>query len=260
MSSSTVPEQRWHARSEKPIAAKAQGLSVPSRPCFYGRLSFAPDGSVEKVERQEADGRSMGERLGWPPFCCVYVDNSRSAWQRNRNRPDWDRMLATMDATEAHLVPGDSKADHVHDGIMVYHGDRLIRQPYDLELLLNLADQRHVPLASVSGVRNLASPDDRFILRIEAAQACRQSDDTSRRVRRGLLANAQKGRMKWGGVRTFGWGVPTGEVRKVIDQKTGEIIEKPVIDMNKVVDDEIKYLRECGLLVLAGLSGRGALA
>jgi site-specific DNA recombinase len=251
---------RWSTGGQVPETFRpARRPGIPTRPCLYTRLSYSPDGSVEKVERQEADGRAMGARLGWPEFCCVYVDNSRSAWQRNRKRPDWDRMLVTMDASGAMLIPGDPKADHVHDGIMTYHGDRLIRQPYDLELLLNIADTRQIPLASVSGVRDLSSPDDRFILRIEAAQACRASDDTSRRVKRGRLATAQRGRMRPGGRRTFGWGLPTGEKRKVIDPTTDEVREVEVLDYDAVVPEEIKYLKQCGELALAGMSVRSAL-
>lgn len=234
-------------------------MVIPRRPCLYTRLSYAPDGSVEKVEQQEEDGRAMGARLTWPDFCCVYVDNSASAWQRNRKRPDWERMLLTLDADSGRLVPAEPKANHHHDGIMVYHGDRLIRQPYDLELLLNIADTRRIPLASVSGVRDLSSPDDRFILRIEAAQACRASDDTSRRVKRGRLATAQRGRMRPGGKRTFGWGALTGEMRKVIDPKTGDVREVPVRDKDQTIEEELKILRECGELVLAGLSEKNAL-
>ncbi|MFJ8153871.1 recombinase family protein [Streptomyces sp. NPDC094468] len=235
-------------------------MVIPKRPCLYTRLSYAPDGSVEKVERQEEDGRAMGGRLNWPEFCCVYVDNSASAWQRNRKRPDWERMLLTLDMDSGRLVPTDPKASHHHDGIMVYHGDRLIRQPYDLELLLNIADTRRIPLASVSGVRDLSNSDDRFILRIEAAQACRASDDTSRRVKRGRLATARKGRMRPGGKRTFGWGALTGEMRKVLDPATGDVREIPVRDKDQTIEDELKYLRECGELVLAGLSERNALS
>ncbi|MFK0172678.1 recombinase family protein [Streptomyces sp. NPDC090306] len=235
-------------------------MMIPKAWCLYTRLSYAPDGSVEKVERQEADGRERGRALGWPEPCCVYRDNSRSAWQRNRKRPDWDKMLRTVDASGALLVPGTAKADHVHDGIMTYHGDRLIRQPYDLEVLLNLAWGRDFPLASVTGIRDLANADDRFILRIEAAQACRASDDTSRRVKRGRLATATKGGMRPGGKRTFGWGVPTGETRKVIDRETDEVRVVEIVDSDAVVDEEIRLIRECAELVLAGLSLRAALA
>ncbi|MFF0597830.1 recombinase family protein [Streptomyces antibioticus] len=252
--------QRWKIGADVVRdAGPARRAGIPTRPCLYTRLSYSPEGSVEKVERQETDGRAMGRRLGWPDFCCVYVDNSRSAWQRNRKRPDWDRMLVTMDASGALLVPGDPKADHVHDGIMTYHGDRLIRQPYDLELLLSLADSRRVPLASVSGVRDLSNPDDRYILRIEAAAACRSSDDTSRRVKRGRLSTAQKGRMRPGGRRTFGWGLPTGEIRRRIDPETDEVVEFEVLDYDAVIPDEIKFLKECGWLVLGGMSVGNAL-
>ncbi|MUL39592.1 hypothetical protein FZ103_00085 [Streptomonospora sp. PA3] len=166
---------------------------TPQRAGIYCRLSYAPDGSEEKVERQEADSRELAARLGWPVSDAhVYRDNSRSAWQRNRKRPGWDRMLAALEA------------GHI-DAIIVYHGDRLIRQPYDLEKLIGITDSRGIRIASVSGTRDLDNPDDRFILRIEAAQACRESDNTSRRMRRAIAARAAKGRPSAGGKRPFGF-------------------------------------------------------
>lgn len=237
---------------------------VPKRPCLYTRLSYAPDGSLEKCERQEELGREYGHRLHWPDFCCVYVDNSRSAWQRNRKRPDWDRMLLTLDQDSGKLIAGDPKADHHHDGIMTYHGDRLIRQPFDLELLLNITDQRHIPLASVSGVRDLSNADDRFILRIEAAQACREVDNTSRRVKIGIKSRMTgKGgqipaRSSPGGRRAFGWGAPTGHMRLKRDRKTGEECLVPVLDNDKFVPEEIALLKEVAERILAGLNKSAA--
>lgn len=174
---------------------------LAERAAIYCRLSWAPDGSVEKVERQEEDCRALADRLGWtissaqlqadsPPG--VLRDNSRSAWKRNRKRPGWDALLAAID-------------EGAVDSVIVYHGDRLMRQPYDLETLIQLVDQRGLPIASPSGVRDLASADDRFILRIEVAQACRSSDDTSRRVKRGWAARARKGLAIGGGRRAFGF-------------------------------------------------------
>jgi site-specific DNA recombinase len=160
---------------------------------IYCRLSYAPDGSLEKVERQEADCRQLADRLAWPVSeAHIFCDNSRSAWQRNRRRPGWDAMLAAIERREI-------------DSIIVYHGDRLIRQPYDLEKLIGIADSKGVRLASVSGTRDLDNPDDRYILRIEAAGSCRASDDTSRRVRRGWAARAQQGLPVGGGKRAFGF-------------------------------------------------------
>lgn len=219
---------------------------VPERPCLYCRLSYAPDGSTEAVDRQEADGREMGARLRWPDFCCVYVDNSRSAWQRNRRRPDWDRMLTSLNP----------QSGHRHDGIMTYHGDRLIRQPYDLELLLNIADARQIPLGSVSGVRDLSNPDDRFVLRIEAAQACRESDNISRRVTRSLAARREQGLTQVGGNRPFGYGVEIG-VRQRTDRETGQPADVPVHDTNQIVPGEAALLEEAVRRLLAGQSQSG---
>lgn len=163
------------------------------RAAVYCRLSWAPDGSLEKVDRQEEDCHALAKRIAWNiDQRHIYQDNNASAWKRNRKRPGWDAMLAAVEAGEV-------------DSIIVYHGDRLVRQPWDLEHLLRLSDERHVELASVSGIRNLGSADDRFILRIEVAQACKASDDTSRRVKRGWRARAEKGLPVGGGKRPFGF-------------------------------------------------------
>lgn len=209
---------------------------IPKNAGIYCRLSYAPDGSLEKVDRQEADCRSLAARLGWA-VRDVYPDNSRSAWKRDRKRPEWERMLEDLEAGKL-------------DGILVYHGDRLIRQPWDLELLLKLADDRRVPLASPSGTRDLNNEDDRYILRIEVAQACRASADTSRRVNRANEARAKAGRPTRGGYRPFGYGVPTG--------KTG-VTGKPLHDLTQQVESEVAIAREAVARLLAGQSQGGVI-
>lgn len=144
-----------------------------------------------KVERQEEDCRALCDRLGWD-VAEVFVDPNRSAWLRNRKRPGWDAMLQDIGAGR-------------FDAIVVYHGDRLIRQPWDLEMLLRIADEKAIRLASPTGTRNLDSPDDRYILRIEAAQACRESDNTSRRAKRAHEALAAQGVPRKGGKRPYGF-------------------------------------------------------
>lgn len=216
----------------------------PRRAGIYCRLSYAPDGSLEKVEQQEDDCRELGERLHWTlSDSHVYVDNSRSAWKRNRKRPAWDRMLRDVEAGEI-------------DGLLVYHGDRLIRQPYDLERLLGVADSRGVRLASPSGTRDLDSPDDRFILRIEAAQACREVDNTSRRVKRAIRARVAKGWTTNGGARPFGYGVQTGATTRV-DPETGTEVEVPVWDLDRLNEAEAPYIPQIAERLLAGQSQGG---
>ncbi|MFJ9379384.1 recombinase family protein [Streptomyces sp. NPDC101455] len=203
----------------------------PKNAAIYCRLSYAPDGSVEKVERQEADCRELAARMDWViSEQHVFVDNSRSAWQRNRKRPRWDGMLAAVEAGEV-------------DGIVVYHGDRMIRQPFDLEKLIGIAEGKRLRISSPSGTRDLDSPDDRFILRIEAAQACRSSDDTSRRVRRGVKSRVAKGLPGRGGKRPYGWGMQTG-TRVVIDKETGTERMVPAIDTTLPIPTEISFIQQ----------------
>lgn len=217
---------------------------TPQRAGVYCRLSYAPDGSVEKVERQESDCRDLAKRLGWAiSEQHVLVDNSRSAWQRNRKRPGWDALLSAVAAGEI-------------DGIIVYHGDRLMRQPYDLEKLISAAESKGLRIASVSGTRDLDSPDDRFILRIEVAQACRESDNTSRRVRRGLESRAAAGLTQFGGNRPFGYGIQTG-TRTKTDPDTGQTIEIPAYDTTQLVPAEAEVLAEGVRRLLTGQSKAG---
>jgi DNA invertase Pin-like site-specific DNA recombinase len=184
------------------------------RVAIYCRISLARYGDLVKVERQEEDCRALCDRLGWD-VVKVFVDPNRSAWLRNRKRPGWDAMLQGIE--QGHF-----------DAIVVYHGDRLIRQPWDLELLLRIADEKGIRLASPTGTRNLDSADDRFVLRIEAAQACRESDNTSRRAKRAHEALAAKGIPRKGGKRPYGYEADLVTVREgeaaVIRELAGRIL------------------------------------
>lgn len=220
---------------------------IPTRAGIYCRLSYAPDGSVEKVERQEGDCRQLATRLHWPiSDAHVYVDNSRSAWQRNRKRPAWDRMLADLEAGKI-------------DSIIVYHGDRLMRQPYDLERLIGIADRGGVRIASVAGTRDLDNADDRFILRIEVAAACRETDSASRRILRKIRANVALGKSQRGGRRPFGYGVQTG-TKERLNQASGELCKVPVYDTDQQVPAEAAYIRNAADRLLAGQSQAGVIA
>lgn len=153
----------------------------------YTRLSHVLMDDKTKVEDQDRIGRELADRLGWE-VAGTYTDNNRSAWQRNRKRRDWERMLADVEAGRI-------------NAIIVYHGDRLIRQPEDLAALLKLADGKGVKLASPTGTRDLASADDQVILYIEAAMAMRESSNTSRR-----LKSHHERRRRAGKRPTGGWG------------------------------------------------------
>lgn len=165
---------------------------------IYCRISHVNDASTIGVDRQEADGRGLVERRGWR-LAALHIDNNRSAWKRGRKRPGWDALL-------------DDIRERRVDVVVVAHPDRLIRQPRDLEDLLDLARDTGVQLVSAGGDRDLSNPDDVFILRIEVAHACRSSDDTSRRVRRGHEAAAAAGRPGGGTGRRRPYGYETDQL------------------------------------------------
>lgn len=148
---------------------------------IYCRISHTKDEDQTGVDRQERICREIAERLQLRVDAAhVFVDNNRSAWQRNRTRPGWNDLLSAM---------GEGEIRHV----IVYHPDRLMRQPKDLEELLSIADDKRVLLHGEANRRDLSDPDDRFILRIEVAHACRSSDDTSRRLKDALAEKARGG-------------------------------------------------------------------
>jgi site-specific DNA recombinase len=98
------------------------------------------------VDRQERLCREVAARLGLitAPGGAL-VDNNRSAWQRNRDRPGWTALLEAIRA---------GRVRHV----IVYHPDRLMRQPGDLEQLLILSEEHDITLHGQANRRDLLDP------------------------------------------------------------------------------------------------------
>lgn len=157
-------------------------------------MSLAADDDTTKVDDQERLCRMTAERLGWtvgdsygyPLPTGVYQDNNRSAWKHDRKRPAWDKMLADIEAGTI-------------NAIVVYHGDRLTRQPMDLEILIALSRTRGIKLASPTGVRDLNNDDDQFTLGIEANVYRKESAATSRRRKQQYERWRLEGRVRPGG-------------------------------------------------------------
>jgi DNA invertase Pin-like site-specific DNA recombinase len=168
------------ARDSDPEYAEAPVLDV------YGRISQEAD---EKVDRQLADCLDeidrRGVRLGK-----VLRDDGRSAWKRDGKRPDWDELFTRLDA-------GTSA------GVICWHTDRLMRQPWDLERLIRLAEGRGLIVGSCHGDYNLGDADARFTLRVLTAAAMKESDSTSRRQKAKAQSMRAAGKRSGGG-RPFG--------------------------------------------------------
>lgn len=176
------------------------GNSAPVQAGIYCRISKADEGDYVKTDDQERICREHAERLGWEvaegvghPFKSgVYTDHSKSAWQKNRNRPAWNRMLADVNAGRI-------------NGIIVYHGDRLARRPEDLADLMRLSDSKGVKLASPSGTYDLDK--NRLELWVRTAFAEEESQRLSERRKAQYERWRREGKTRPGGQggRAFGF-------------------------------------------------------
>jgi site-specific DNA recombinase len=125
-----------------------------------------------------------------------------------------------------------------------------MRQPKDLETLLTLADQHKLSLYGQAGKRNLSDPDDRFILRIEVAHACRSSDDTSRRVLDGLAESRAAGHAH-GGKRVFGYTAGMGK-RVTAEAKIVKEVYRRFLSGTHSINAITGDLNERGILTGSG--------
>ncbi|MFE7927825.1 recombinase family protein [Streptomyces sp. NPDC057456] len=218
-----------------------QSAGGRTRAVIYCRISQDRTGAGLGVDRQRIDCEALAERMGWDVLE-VYVDNDVSAFS-GKLRKDYRRMLADLDEGKATIV-------------IVWHTDRLTRSIVELEEYIELSDRRGIATHTVqAGTIDLATPSGRMTARILGAVARQESEHKGHRVARARQQKAMAG--EWaGGIRPFGWGVPTGERKKRVDRKTGEELEVDELDMMKSVPEEAEALRHWTDEILAGGSIR----
>ncbi|MEU8713586.1 recombinase family protein [Streptomyces sp. NPDC048663] len=207
---------------------KTQTADAQTRAVIYCRISQDRTGAGLGVDRQREDCEALAERNGWQ-VVETYVDNDVSAFS-GKLRKDYRRMLADLDEGRATVV-------------IVWHTDRLTRSIVELEEYIELSDRRGIATHTVqAGTIDLATPSGRMTARILGAVARQESEHKGHRVARARQQKAMAG--EWsGGIRPFGWGVPTGELRKKVDRKTGDEVEVPELDMSRAVPEEAEALR-----------------
>ena len=166
------------------------------------------------IKRQLGDCETYAQLKGWP-VVDRYCDNDFSAYSR-RPRPEYRRML-------------DDIASGRIDAVIVWHLDRLHRNPKELEEFFETCERAHVThLATVQGDVDLGTHDGKFHARIIGAVARKESDDKSRRATRKHLEIAQSGRWA-GGRRPYGFS-----------------------DERELVPEEVAIIREAARRLLAG--------
>ncbi|MFE6817066.1 recombinase family protein [Streptomyces sp. NPDC057677] len=210
-----------------------------TRAVIYVRISQDRTGAHLGVDRQREDCEALAERNGWD-VVEVYVDNDLSAYS-GKPRPDYRLMLRDLDDGTATVV-------------LAWHTDRLHRSPTELEEYIDLSERRGINTHTCqAGPIDLSTPSGRMTARILGAVARHESEHKAERVARARMQKAKAG--EWGGgIRPFGWGVPTGETKKVFNKKAGEEIEVPALDMNKAVPEEKAAIEQGHDMLLAGQS------
>jgi site-specific DNA recombinase len=157
----------------------------------YARISRDDDAKGLGVARQTGDIEAFAQRRGWTVERTL-VDNDISASRYSkRKRPAYTALLDR-------LSQGDSVA------VVVYDVDRLLRQPKELEALIDLAEKQPITVYGLNGELDLTSADGRFVARILVANAAKESDNISRRTKSKHIELAKDGKPS-GGRRAFGY-------------------------------------------------------
>lgn len=218
-----------------------QTADARTRAVIYCRISQDRTGAGLGIDRQREDCEALAASNGWD-VVETYVDNDISAYS-GKKRPGYEKMLADLDEGTATIV-------------VAWHTDRLHRSPTELERYISISERRGVSTHTVqAGQLDLSTPSGRMTARILGAVAKQESEHKGERVARARRQKALAG--EWmGGIRPFGWGMPTGEMRTVADRKTGEEVEVPELDMMKAVPEEAEALRFWTDEILSGGSIR----
>lgn len=202
------------------------GVTCPTAAVIYVRISKDADGSMLGVARQERDCVELAVRLGWT-LAETIVDDDESAY-RAGTRPGYNRMIEGI-------------KNGLYDGVIVWHEDRLVRHPKELESFVEVCEVTGVTaFATVAGQTDLSNSDDLFTMRIKGAVARKESDDKSRRLKRKHQELAELGRWP-GGIRHYGYDLNYDALGRSV--KDGRLC---------IIENEAAVIRDAATRVLAG--------
>lgn len=239
-----------------------------TRCILYSRLSDIRDedlnehGEGKGLVDQERRLREYAASLGWT-VARVVVENDmqpgKSGKTRSASAFKRRKIRLPNGKVELRVVrPGfravlDDLAHGRADAMLTRDLDRAMRDPRDLEDLIDVVQERKLNVKSLTGSLTFTdggTDSEIMIARILVAQANKSSADTAYRVSQLRERQALSGTFG-GGRRPFGFGVPKvdDDGQPVLD-KNG----KQVIDYNKIVEREAEVIRQAAASVLAGVS------
>lgn len=169
----------------------------------YARESLDPDDEAEQVANQNADLRQYvadaGGTLGRQ-----FTENDTSAFKKRRVRlddgtyayrvvrPVWDAMMTDL-------------RRGTYNALALPKMDRGMRDPRDLEDLIDLVEHYGVLVVGITGFLDLTTDAGIAMARNEVNQRNLESRNISRRMINGKRHAALKGRNSGGANRPFGW-------------------------------------------------------
>ena len=162
------------------------------RCAIYLRVSLDATGEHLAVTRQREDCLKIAGTKGWT-VVAEYVDNSVSASDKKKDRPEYNRMVAAHAAGE-------------FDALVTYDLDRLTRQPRQLEDWIDAAEEHGLKLVTANGEADLTTDGGRLFARIKASVARAEVERKSARQKRAAVQRAEHGRTPKG-VRLTGYAV-----------------------------------------------------
>jgi len=157
---------------------------------IYLRVSLDSTGEGLAVARQREDCVKLAVARGWK-VVGEYTDNSISASDAGKVRPDYDRLVADYAAGK-------------FEAVVVWDLDRLTRQPRQLEDWIDAAEQRGLKLVTANGEADLATDGGRMYARIKAAVARAEVERKGARQSRAQRQRAEMGRPP-AGIRPLGY-------------------------------------------------------
>jgi DNA invertase Pin-like site-specific DNA recombinase len=172
------------------------------RAVLYVRISDDPSGLERGVDRQEADCRALAEAHGMG-VVAVYRENDTSAFkQRTITLPTGEKVRRVIRPQFRAMLK--FLADGGANVMIAYDLDRAVRDPRDLEDLIDAKVLYRFAVRSVTGSLRLDTDSDIAMARVLVAMANKSSADTARRVARAQKQMAVEG--KWhGGSPPFGY-------------------------------------------------------
>lgn len=168
------------------------------RAFLYCRISEDREGRRLGVDRQEADGDRLADRLDMD-IVGVFIENDTGASTRSKKpRPKFEQMMRLA-------------AEGAADAILASTSARLTRRPMESERLITLYEQHGVVTHYANAADNdLSTARGRSRQRADAARDAEEAEEIGERVELDVLRRARAG-LPHGGHRPFGW-LPTGEL------------------------------------------------